>query len=154
MLILVDVVMVYLLLIDINPSILQLSPYTPAFIVCLYVSSGVLWMVLLFFFFSSRRRHTRFDCDWSSDVCSSDLGQPGRPDDLVLGGFLAQRDVLPDGRGEEEALLENDGGGLLERLGRQPPKRSGEHTSGLQSQSKLVCRPLPGKKKTHTAVEK
>src|SRR2546430_11068130 len=32
-------------------------------------------MLLLFgcFFFSSRRRHTRFDCDWSSDVCSSDL---------------------------------------------------------------------------------
>src|SRR2546430_15790690 len=29
--------------------------------------------MLLFFFFSSRRRHTRFDCDWSSDVCSSDL---------------------------------------------------------------------------------
>src|SRR5256886_7438556 len=28
------------------------------------------------FFFSSRRRHTRFDCDWSSDVCSSDL-EPG-----------------------------------------------------------------------------
>src|SRR2546430_5321741 len=27
----------------------------------------------LSFFFSSRRRHTRFDCDWSSDVCSSDL---------------------------------------------------------------------------------
>src|SRR2546430_12509732 len=24
--------------------------------------------------FSSRRLHTRFDCDWSSDVCSSDLG--------------------------------------------------------------------------------
>src|SRR6266853_1944271 len=28
-----------------------------------------------FFFFSSRRRHTRFDCDWSSDVCSSDLAK-------------------------------------------------------------------------------
>src|SRR6266511_3852901 len=27
-----------------------------------------------FFFFSSRRRHTRFSRDWSSDVCSSDLG--------------------------------------------------------------------------------
>src|SRR5206468_6539016 len=26
------------------------------------------------FFFSSRRRHTRSDRDWSSDVCSSDLG--------------------------------------------------------------------------------
>src|SRR2546430_13224335 len=32
----------------------------------------LLW-ISVFFFFSSRRRHTRFDCDWSSDVCSSDL---------------------------------------------------------------------------------
>src|SRR5438270_11969402 len=30
------------------------------------------------FFFSSRRRHTSFDCDWSSDVCSSDLGSGDR----------------------------------------------------------------------------
>src|SRR5260370_38901701 len=29
--------------------------------------------VFCFFFFSSRRRHTRFKCNWSSDVCSSDL---------------------------------------------------------------------------------
>ena len=28
---------------------------------------------VFFFFFSSRRRHTRSLCDWSSDVCSSDL---------------------------------------------------------------------------------
>src|SRR5438309_7202509 len=27
----------------------------------------------MLFFFSSRRRHTRWNCDWSSDVCSSDL---------------------------------------------------------------------------------
>src|SRR2546430_12912651 len=27
----------------------------------------------MMFCFASRRRHTRFDCDWSSDVCSSDL---------------------------------------------------------------------------------
>src|SRR3712207_7416198 len=33
-----------------------------------------LMFVLLFFFFSSRRRHTRYWRDWSSDVCSSDLG--------------------------------------------------------------------------------
>src|SRR2546430_6471178 len=33
----------------------------------------------MFFFFSSRRRHTRFDCDWSSDVCSSDLVTPDAP---------------------------------------------------------------------------
>src|SRR5438876_12195244 len=31
-------------------------------------------MFVLFFFFSSRRRHTRWTGDWSSDVCSSDLG--------------------------------------------------------------------------------
>src|SRR6266480_6103510 len=31
------------------------------------------------FFFSSRRRHTRLTCDWSSDVCSSDLTADGRP---------------------------------------------------------------------------
>src|SRR5689334_24034416 len=30
-------------------------------------------LFLFFFFFSSRRRHTRWNCDWSSDVCSSDL---------------------------------------------------------------------------------
>src|SRR6266568_5452163 len=30
---------------------------------------------MFFFFFSSRRRHTRWNCDWSSDVCSSDLGR-------------------------------------------------------------------------------
>src|SRR5215211_1110010 len=31
----------------------------------------------IFFFFSSRRRHTRSLCDWSSDVCSSDLAARG-----------------------------------------------------------------------------
>src|SRR5207247_3863411 len=37
------------------------------------------------FFFSSRRRHTRSTRDWSSDVCSSDLGRQclGRLDDDV-----------------------------------------------------------------------
>src|SRR5688572_31532703 len=33
----------------------------------------LMFFCVFFFFFSSRRRHTRFDCDWSSDVCSSDL---------------------------------------------------------------------------------
>src|SRR5438034_8137450 len=35
----------------------------------------VLSILFFFFFFSSRRRHTRSLCDWSSDVCSSDLRQ-------------------------------------------------------------------------------
>src|SRR2546430_14654472 len=37
------------------------------------VMCNSLIVMICFFFFSSRRRHTRFDCDWSSDVCSSDL---------------------------------------------------------------------------------
>src|SRR5260370_4895289 len=37
------------------------------------MSSLILLVVWMIFFFSSRRRHTRFKCDWSSDVCSSDL---------------------------------------------------------------------------------
>src|SRR5690348_17806893 len=32
------------------------------------------YLCAFFFFFSSRRRHTRWTGDWSSDVCSSDLG--------------------------------------------------------------------------------
>src|SRR3989454_4083429 len=36
-------------------------------------SESTLCLIFLFFF-SSRRRHTRLQGDWSSDVCSSDLG--------------------------------------------------------------------------------
>src|SRR5689334_12762605 len=36
---------------------------------------AVCYLRFFFFFFSSRRRHTRWNCDWSSDVCSSDLGR-------------------------------------------------------------------------------
>src|SRR2546427_12055246 len=48
-------------------------------------------LFIFFFFFSSRRRHTRFDCDWSSDVCSSDLYLRARPrgtGEVVLEGRI------------------------------------------------------------------
>src|SRR2546430_6524454 len=45
--------------------------------------------MLRWFFFSSRRRHTRFDCDWSSDVCSSDLDAEALVDHLVVALRLA-----------------------------------------------------------------
>src|SRR2546430_6007743 len=55
-----------------------------------------------FFFFSSRRRHTRFDCDWSSDVCSSDLADAAHmlADVAALGlaliaASIAQRPATP-----------------------------------------------------------
>src|SRR5688572_31494472 len=65
-------------------------------------------LFFFFFFFLSRRRHTRFDCDWSSDVCSSDLeprlqghagpGRPRRPARLPAGHPLGRRPdwLLPD----------------------------------------------------------
>src|SRR5699024_3478533 len=41
--------------------------------------AALLICLSIVFFFSSRRRHTRSKRDWSSDVCSSDLGgAPGR----------------------------------------------------------------------------
>src|SRR2546430_5612454 len=50
---------------------------------------------LFFFFFSSRRRHTRFDCDWSSDVCSSDLrdGLRARRSSIAKARVLEQRNL-------------------------------------------------------------
>src|SRR5690606_40708489 len=56
------------------------------------------------YFFSSRRRHTRFSRDWSSDVCSSDLGRhvpaavggpPGRLEGVQ--SHLLQQLVQADG---------------------------------------------------------
>src|SRR5882762_2364016 len=44
---------------------------------------------LISFFFSSRRRHTFFKCDWSSDVCSSDLSSLMGLDTLVSQAFGA-----------------------------------------------------------------
>src|SRR5215203_1924790 len=55
------------------------------------------------FFFSSRRRHTRYWRDWSSDVCSSDLGQepllPSIPS-RVIGRDDALDDLVVKPRGE------------------------------------------------------
>src|SRR2546430_9721208 len=45
-------------------------------------------------FFSSRRRHTRFDCDWSSDVCSSDLASPSHPNAAAALGAPAPAALL------------------------------------------------------------
>src|SRR5256886_11760434 len=168
-------------------------------------------------FLSSRVRHTRFDCDWSSDVCSSDLSaaaselnvtpaavsQQVRLLELRLGEKLFVRHArglrltlagealvpvcresferldtvlaeLFGDRGKQQLVIRVSLGfarqWLLERLAgvapehpeipirpattvwaREPldssvdvgiPLRSGEDTSELQSQSKLVCRPL------------
>src|SRR5690606_40328264 len=42
----------------------------------------------------SRRRHTRFSRDWSSDVCSSDLGQQWALTPFSEGANLRRRCVM------------------------------------------------------------
>src|SRR5262249_47556853 len=50
------------------------------------------YVFAVFFFFSSRRRHTRLVSDWSSDVCSSDLDEKGKP---AQAGYLVLRKPWP-----------------------------------------------------------
>src|SRR5690606_40737557 len=45
-------------------------------------------------FFSSRRRHTRFSRDWSSDVCSSDLGVQAGEVQIDLPAVVARKDEV------------------------------------------------------------
>src|SRR2546430_7681294 len=95
--------------------------------------------IVFFFFFSSRRRHTRFDCDWSSDVCSSDLRGFSRcnPTSVALCCFKERRTTNSMSVRMRTATLSKC----------VNPIRSEEHTSELQSQSNLVCRLLLEKKK-------
>src|SRR3989475_3525669 len=81
-----------------------------------------------FFFFSSRRRHTRFDYDWSSDVCSSDLLVGRRVDGglfQVLGGVReAGADAVLHGIGADlvqaaRALLHARRGLVAQLVGQQ-----------------------------------
>src|SRR5690348_17369855 len=104
---------------------------------------------VFFFFFSSRRRHTRWTGDWSSDVCSSDLGGSAFH---ARGTHLAQKmrtimlmlnRTLPWSLSYSMlvltplAALSGGCGGV---------DRSEEHTSELQSPVHLVCRLLLEKK--------
>src|SRR6267143_5357796 len=66
-----------------------------------------------FFFFSSRRRHTRWNCDWSSDVCSSDLMEfiQFHPTGIYGAGCL----VTEGARGEGGYLVNSEGERFMER---------------------------------------
>src|SRR5262245_62821034 len=127
-----------------------------------------------FFFFSSRRRHTRCLSDWSSDVCSSDLGTSKGAGDLShrivakLGDILVHGVALKPGKplclavvaGKPLVVLPGFPTSAIftfhafvapvirARAGLPPQAaRSEEHTSELQSLRHLVCRLLLEKKK-------
>src|SRR2546427_3445097 len=121
-------------------------------------------MFFYFFFFSSRRRHTRFDCDWSSDVCSSDLhwwigvsvhdleeagaAQAAGADYLLVGPVYATA-THPDRAPlapEDLAVIVALGLPVI-AIGGGAPGRTGEHTAELPPQAKHLLRLLLVKKK-------
>src|SRR3989475_2064388 len=69
---------------------------------------AIFFCFFYFFFFSSRRRHTRFDCDWSSDVCSSDLV-----------GFKLENTVLNDLGQAKRIVIDKDNTTLVDGKGKQ-----------------------------------
>src|SRR3712207_7794371 len=108
------------------------------------------------FFFSSRRRHTRYWRDWSSDVCSSDLGKDkvASKRDLVNVEAVAKYakenncNVLVTGYCDSatgsaefnQALSERRANRVADHLVNMGvDRRSEEHTSELQSRQYLVC---------------
>src|SRR5690606_29791574 len=58
------------------------------------------------FFFTSRRRHTRFSRDWSSDVCSSDLGEGGLDIHRLIAQTI-QTELVPRLIGKDPAQIEH-----------------------------------------------
>src|SRR5690606_40108199 len=81
------------------------------------------------FFSSSRRRHTRFSRDWSSDVCSSDLGDEQEPGEQLRSVFRrAQK--LPGLLGE----IDEDRGGI------EDPCLAGAGSLGVDDSGNLPVR--------------
>src|SRR5256885_13064282 len=69
-------------------------------------------LIVFFFFFSSRRRHTRLQGDWSSDVCSSDLGavvEDAIANDPQLGGAITGLRYAGIQGGEIDNSIDDDG---------------------------------------------
>src|SRR5215211_7841794 len=106
---------------------------------------------LIFFFFSSRRRHTRSLCDWSSDVCSSDLDASNATwivDRLEERG-LAERRTIPTDRRVKLVVLTAKGdrtrNEMIRTLFEPPPELLELDLADLEALRDAVARlPLNG----------
>src|SRR5438477_7878809 len=85
------------------------------------------------FFFSSRRRHTILTCDWSSDVCSSDLSPSPVAPRATTWGVVARGATGEGDRGVE----------VIEEIGRASCRERGEIAGDVASVRKkrrvIVC---------------
>src|SRR5215472_9921131 len=87
-------------------------------------------MMIFFFFFSSRRRHTRCLSDWSSDVCSSDLGGLEQLPEVVMDGALVIND-------EDTAIVRH-------QLATTPAERETSRPVESMGNSRTNVAPVPG----------
>src|SRR5260370_2014608 len=83
------------------------------------------------FFFSSRRRHTRFKCDWSSDVCSSDLPK------VFTSAVFENADVNTFGNGALHSLRELNGAVAQVVVGDETTYET-DHDAGGRSEERRV----------------
>src|SRR6202049_5267133 len=93
------------------------------------------------FFFSSRRRHTIYQCDWSSDVCSSDLSWRSPSASAC---WLRSPNIdcsgAPRGRSEERRVGKSvDLGGrrIIKKKNREAPGRSAQRRTTRDSSRSL-----------------
>src|SRR5436189_6377101 len=98
---------------------------------------------IIFFFFSSRRRHTRYIGDWSSDVCSSDLGQSPRGALRESVGLRAHPSLESDGDRSEPLV---QGGWRRSRIG-GIAARSEERRVGKECRSRWAPYHIKKKRK-------
>src|SRR5260221_9643250 len=93
----------------------------------------------VFFFFSSRRRHTRSLCDWSSDVCSSDLlFSCGETDHIGVGNLLEDNPAIRAAgkRKELEMAFVIERFVMNTKITPQPWSRSEERRVGKECRSR------------------
>src|SRR5205807_3271396 len=101
--------------------------------------SSLIKFIIFFFFFSSRRRHTRLQGDWSSDVCSSDLGV------VAVTAWLNVGVVSTSPSAAQSSAVKRSGRVRSERSGpevtsRGPEGRSEERRVGKEGGSRRAAR--------------
>src|SRR5690242_5015050 len=91
------------------------------------------------FFFSRRRRHTRLTCDWSSDVCSSDLGRARRS--CSGRRAVGRRARRPEQERRDLEAVERQVGDVLGRdVGRALDSERGGGVDGARQIGRASCR--------------
>src|SRR2546430_10940990 len=94
-------------------------------------ATAYVWIRDFLFFFSSRRRHTIFDCDWSSDVCSSDLQHDAEHEHVDFRRNGYRKELLRDA---EQDSAEH----RADPVRGAPDQRHRKHRDGVTDRKRVV----------------